>query len=126
MGSPEKSEVSADVGSQLKIIDGLDLNKTGETEDLLLDLLPDLSLQNELADTVILGSFLGKRLVSKSFLRTILNNIWATWRGYKIEELKKEVFMFRFKNPNHCRAIWAKRPWNFAGGHLIMKEWPAK
>ena len=85
MGSPEKSEVSADVGFQLKIVDGLYLNKTGGTEDLLLNLLSDFSLRNELAETVILGSFLGMRLVSKSFLITILSNIWATWRGLKIE-----------------------------------------
>ena len=96
-----------------------------EANELILDLVPDLSLQKKLFEVAILGRFLGKRPVSKSYLRSILNGIWSKWGDWRIEELKKGVFLFRFKTPDHCRAVMARRPWNFVGDHLILKEWPA-
>ena len=67
-------------------------------DDHLLDLVLDVTYQEQLSRSTLLGSFVGKKGATKTFLKSVLFHLWSTYVGWSIEELKKRSFSISFQS----------------------------
>lgn len=93
-------------------------------EDLSISLEPEEDLAKDTISKSLVGKFLTKRPVSNGLLRAVLDKVWRPKRGWKMQCVVGNIYVFRFQNKEKVEFILENCPWSPCDGFMLIKPLP--
>lgn len=107
----------------------LDVDNLANDLDKWKGLVPELELvpDEEEAERASQFSLVGKLVSNKTFksgvVKLVLQRAWWHLKGFSVDSIAGNTFLFTFHSQQDRNRIWDRRPWTINGAHLVLKKW---
>lgn len=98
-------------------LNNMSANKNAEV------VLLDGSLSGSDLNTVLIGTLISKKEINRDALINVLKMAWVGLGEVQISNIKKNKFMFVFKEKFGAVKALKNAPWTINGSWLALKEW---
>lgn len=70
----------------------------------------------------LVGKVLANKVVNKDALRTVINQVWKTLNGVKVESVGSNLFLFHFSSKSDRKRVLTGSPWCFDKTLIVLSE----
>ena len=75
---------------------------------------------NEVGKYCIIGKMVLNRRVNMEAMKNVLCNVWKSFFGMSIKEVRDRLYIFKFENQMEKEKVLMKQPWTFNKSLLVL------